>query len=142
MVDLIVIATNIYAARARQNQGEKCTRDWKPVNSTDIWRYMGCLLYIGESIEGKHEKYWSSLHQMGRFLGLKRFEQIHRFFTLRNEESDPRRIEKSFAWKLDPIADLVRQNCRHNWIPSSHILHRRGNGFLLRPNKSYHQNEE
>jgi hypothetical protein len=32
-------------------------RPWKPVNSTDVWRYIECLLYMGEHIEKKHEEY-------------------------------------------------------------------------------------
>jgi Transposase IS4 len=76
---------------------------------------------MGISIESKHEKYWSSLHQLGKFMGLKRFEQIHRYFTLRDEESQPKQIGEPFTWKLEPIASLVRQNCRQNRVPSSYI---------------------
>ena len=84
MVDIIVLATNAYAARARrQKRAErKSTQDWISVNSTDIWRYIGCLLYMGAHIESQHSQYWSSSHQLGRFLGLKRFEQIHHYFTI------------------------------------------------------------
>jgi hypothetical protein len=26
-----------------------------------------------------------------------------------------------FIWKLDPIGTLIRQKCRENWLPSSHL---------------------
>jgi hypothetical protein len=58
MVDIIVLATNAYAAGRRRNRNErKGTRDWKSVNSTDIWRYLDCLLYMGETIESQHSVY-------------------------------------------------------------------------------------
>jgi Transposase IS4 len=63
MVDIIVLAINIYAERRRQNRQErKWSRIWTPVNSTDIWRYIGCLLYMGETVENEHAKYWSPLY--------------------------------------------------------------------------------
>jgi hypothetical protein len=51
----------------------------------DIWRYLGCLMYIGGTIESKHKRYWSLIHKLSKFLGLKRFEQIHRYFTLQKD---------------------------------------------------------
>jgi Transposase IS4 len=55
LVDMIIFATNAYANRRRQNRQErKYTRNWKFVNSTDIWRYIGCLLYMGEKAEAEH----------------------------------------------------------------------------------------
>ena len=60
IVDRIVDATNSYAANARKNTSEIVeldlhARPWKSVNSTDIWRYIGCLLYMRSHIEKKHE---------------------------------------------------------------------------------------
>jgi Transposase IS4 len=122
MVDIIVLATNAYAENRRQNRQErKYTRNWKPVNSIDIWRYLGCLLYMEEKAESEHAKYWSSLHRLGRFLGLKRFDQIHRYFTIRDEFSSPKQTGEPFTWKLEPIATLIRQNCRQNWSLSSYL---------------------
>jgi Transposase IS4 len=76
---------------------------------------------MGSTIEREHTKYWSSSHRLGDFLGLKRFEQIHRYFSLRDEESCPRRPDESWTWKLEPVTSLIRQNCRQNWLPSSHL---------------------
>jgi Transposase IS4 len=74
-----------------------------------------------ESTERQHSKYWSLTHRLGRFLGLKRFDQIHRYFTIRDEVSWPKQINEPFTWRLEPIANLIRQNCRQNWSPSSHL---------------------
>jgi Transposase IS4 len=63
MVDIMVLATNSYARRARRNRYERQhSRSWTSINLTDIWRYLGCLLCIGESIESQRTKYWSSSH--------------------------------------------------------------------------------
>jgi hypothetical protein len=61
------------------------------------------------------------VHQLGRFLGLTRFEQIHRYLAIRDETLHPRQDNECFAWKLEPIATMIRQNCKQNWLPSSYI---------------------
>jgi hypothetical protein len=33
------------------------TRSWKPVNSADIWRFIGYLLHMGAHKEARHEKH-------------------------------------------------------------------------------------
>jgi hypothetical protein len=58
IVDIIVLTINVYTAGRRRNRNErKGTRDWKSVNLTDIWRYLGCLLYIGETIKSQYSVY-------------------------------------------------------------------------------------
>jgi Transposase IS4 len=76
---------------------------------------------MGEKAEAEHAQYWSSSHRLGRFLGLKRFEQIYRYFTLRDEGSLPKQTNESFTWKLEPVTNLIRQNCRQNWSSSSYL---------------------
>jgi hypothetical protein len=51
IVDRIVVATNSYAENARKTDEELKkdhpeARPWKPVNSIDIWQFIGCLLYM------------------------------------------------------------------------------------------------
>jgi hypothetical protein len=58
VVDKIVNATNSYAENAREKAEEfEHARYWIPVNSTEIWRYVGCLLYIGEHGEKEYREY-------------------------------------------------------------------------------------
>ena len=83
VVDTIVNATNSYADNARETMDEfGHARPWEPVNSTDIWRYIGCLIYMGLHIEKRREEYWADSHRLNESLSLIRFEQIHRYFTL------------------------------------------------------------
>jgi Transposase IS4 len=59
IIENIVEVTNSYAKNAREpdNELNPSFRWWKSVNSTDIWRYIGCLLYMGYYREGRHEEY-------------------------------------------------------------------------------------
>jgi Transposase IS4 len=64
IIDRIVTITNSYAERARRLNEDtriplKRPRPWKPVNSTDIWRFIGSLLYMGYRRLQNHEKHWS-----------------------------------------------------------------------------------
>jgi Transposase IS4 len=62
IIDTIVTATNSYAENARRNASKLPgfnghVRPWKPVNSTDIWRYLGCLLHMGTLMDRKYEEH-------------------------------------------------------------------------------------
>jgi Transposase IS4 len=96
-------------------------RSWKLVNSTDIWRYIGCLLYMGVHKESKCDEHWSKTGYLERFMGLTRFQQIHRFFTLRDKTVHPQQENEIFAWPVEPVTSTVKQNCRIMWEPSSHL---------------------
>jgi Transposase IS4 len=96
VVDTIVAATNSYAENARETTEFDHARRWEPVSSIEIWRYIGCLIYMGLHIEKKREDYWANSHCLNESLSLKRFEQIHRYFTLRDRSIDPRQEGESF----------------------------------------------
>lgn len=88
IVDEIVVTTNSYTGNFLQlNSAELAdlninVRAWKLVNSTDIWRYIGCLLHMGVHKESKCDEHWSKTGYLGRFTGLGRFQQVHRFFII------------------------------------------------------------
>jgi Transposase IS4 len=111
VIDTIVNATNSYAENARETMDEfGHARSWEPVNSTDIWRYIGCLIYMGLHIEKQREAYWAGSHCLNESLSLKRFEQIHRYFTLRDRSVDLQQENESFAWPVDRVAAIIRRN--------------------------------
>ena len=67
--------TNSYAEMARKYDDDtreqlKRPRPQKPVNSTDIWRFIDCLLYMGVHIEKNHEDHWSKTGHLGKFMSL------------------------------------------------------------------------
>ena len=50
-----------------------------------------------------------------------RFKQLHRYFTVDDENTNPRPADAPWFNKLQPIADKLRKNCRNSYRPSSHI---------------------
>jgi Transposase IS4 len=58
IIDRIVAATNSYAKNARKDEELlPFTRPWISVNTTDIWRFIGCLLHIGYHRLSNHTDY-------------------------------------------------------------------------------------
>jgi Transposase IS4 len=124
IIEKIVAATNSYALKAREIDEElrsPYARPWKPVISTDIWRFIGCLLYMGYNRLENHEKHWSKGGRLRNFISLIRYDQIHRYFTLRDGAVDPKKEEETFTWKVEPVATIVKQNYRALWSSSSHL---------------------
>jgi Transposase IS4 len=79
IINDIMTATNSYAARVRKKALESSSRirplrSWNPVDSTDIWRYIGCLLYIGNHIEKRHKDHWLKSGYLKQFINLKKFQ--------------------------------------------------------------------
>ena len=76
---------------------------------------------MGEHTEKKHEQYWQRSHHLNESLSLERFQQIHRYLTLRDQSIHPQEAGESFAWHVEPITSIIRRNCSANWTPSSHL---------------------
>jgi Transposase IS4 len=123
IIDRIVTATNSYAKNTREADGESDSyiRPWKPVNSTDVWRYIGCLLHMGCHKKANREDHWSEIGHLRKFISLVRFDQIHRYFTLRDKSVHPKKEKETFAWQVEPIASIIKHNCKALWSPSSHL---------------------
>ena len=94
VVDTIVAATNSYAERKKAAEEHTVrARPWKNTTFAEVIRYIGCLVYMGMHIERQHESYWQDSHRLGRFLSKGRYDQIHRYFTLRDSCIHPKRPE-------------------------------------------------
>jgi hypothetical protein len=121
IIQLVVENTNSYAARHRESNSLPQTRRWKPTTNGEIYRYIGVWLYMSMHHEALRQAYWSQTHQLGRYLPLQRFEQLHRYFSARDEAVYPQQQWETFAYKVEPIATILRQNCLANWSPGTHI---------------------
>ena len=55
-------------------------------------------------------------------MNFKRFQQIHRYFTLRDKSVHPLKEEETFAWPVESITTTVKQNCSTLWFPSSYLV--------------------
>ena len=62
----------------------------------------------------KHEEHWSNSGYLGEFLSLVRYEQIHRYFTLRDCTTVPREDHETFAWQVESIGIMIKQNYKNN----------------------------
>jgi hypothetical protein len=87
IIGRIRIATNAYAARARakQSSDEYQQQNWHPTTSGELYRYLGVWLYMSFHPELRRDEFWSETHRLRRYLLRNRFEQIHRYFSLRDE---------------------------------------------------------
>jgi Transposase IS4 len=60
IVDRLVATTNSYAFNARVNEEpDPKAKPWKPVTSTEIWRYIGFLLHMRRHKETNRDEHWS-----------------------------------------------------------------------------------
>jgi Transposase IS4 len=67
------------------------------------------------------DDYWK-IHKIGQFLSLKRFEQIHRFFSLNSKNTIPLPINTPWFYRIQRISDLIRTACQNAYYPFSHII--------------------
>ena len=51
-----------------------------------------------------------------------RFKQLHRYFTVNDENINPRPIDAPQFNKLQPFTDKLRKNYRNSYRPSSYII--------------------
>jgi Transposase IS4 len=52
-------------------------------------------------------------------MGLKRFQQIHRFFSLNSNLTRP--STAPWFYRIQPVADIIRTACRNAYFPSSYL---------------------
>lgn len=82
--------------------------------NTRISRYTNLLQLV---LIGVRRDYWT-IHNLDQFMGINRFEQIHRFFSL-NSNSAP--LNAPWFYRIQRVADLIRKACQTVYTPSSHI---------------------
>ena len=122
VVEILSKETNAYAEFQLQNPplSLQTTRHWVPTTPAEIRVYIGINIYFGLYPLIVREDYWR-IHHISQFMGLKRFEQIHRFFSLNNEKTAPSPLNTPWFYRIQPITDLIRNACRTAYSPSSHV---------------------
>ena len=85
----IMAAINIYA-QSFMGPAQEHARDWHNLSLEEFLLFIGLLLYMGLYIEPSKRAYWNvSTHNLGRFMNLNRWEQIHRFWTIHSDPIAP-----------------------------------------------------
>jgi Transposase IS4 len=120
VVEIISKETNAYADFHRQNPplSEQATRHWVPTTIAEIRVYIGINLHFGLYPLTVRDDYWR-IHKIGQLMGIKRSQQIHRFFSL---NSNP--ITPSYApwfYRIQAVAELIRTACQNAYHPSSYV---------------------
>jgi Transposase IS4 len=118
----VVENTNSYARNWRSKPLQKRARPWHDLSRNEFLRWIGLLFYIGRYTEPQRTDYWRvSDHNLGRYMGMSRWEQIHRFLSIRDEVIFPILPGESWYYKLEPVASQIRQNCERTVIPYSWV---------------------
>jgi Transposase IS4 len=122
IVQTLVANTNSYAEFHRANDSPPIlhSRQWVPTNTTEMRVYLNINLYFGLYQMAVREDYWR-IHKLGKYMGLKRFEQLHRYFTVNDEDTHSRPPGAPWYNKLQPIADDLRAACKDSYSLFSHI---------------------
>jgi Transposase IS4 len=102
VVEILSEETNSYAEFHRQNPPLSLynTRHWVPITPAEIYMYLGIHLHFGLYPLKVRDDYWK-IHKLGQFMGLKRFQQIHRFFSLNHENTtQPRPLNAPWFYRI------------------------------------------
>ena len=124
----IAVATNSYGERRNHTERQKNKPDtvhhrkWRPITVPELYRYLGILLFIDLRREPKHQKLWDPKgYHLGRFLGLNRYEQINRYFTLRDSVTTPPSASDEWYTALEPVATHIRTTCKKLWHLGTYV---------------------
>jgi hypothetical protein len=119
VVKILSEETNFYAESQLQNPPLSLhgTRHWTPTTSAEILVFLGVYVHFGLHPTAVREDYWK-LHNLGQCMGLKRYEQIHRFFSLNSKPPLP---NAPWFYRIQRISELLRTACRQAYSPSSNI---------------------
>ena len=123
VVEILSEETNSYAEFKLQNPplSLRKTCPWTPTTPAEIRVYLGIHLHFGLYPLTVRSDYWK-LHKLGQFMGLGRFKQIHRFFSLNDENTVPPPLNAPWFHRIQRVSDLIRAACRDAYIPSSQIV--------------------
>jgi hypothetical protein len=103
-----VTATNSYAIR------HETAQPWHPTTPGELYRYLGIWVYMIRYPVIQRMEIWSEIHRLGRYISFNRFNQLHRFFSFRDETISPQKTTECFMWKLKPVITILRTNYMRN----------------------------
>lgn len=131
LIALLSSNTNKYAFARNAGQSG---REWHETSASEIKIFLAILIYMGVHISPSDEDYWRTdeepIHMPRRFMGLKRFQQIKRFFHVADpdpeaavQEAMRLNLKPNQMWwyKLEPFAPRLRAACLQHWKPSNAV---------------------
>jgi Transposase IS4 len=90
VIEILLKETNLYAEIQLLKPPFSLheTRYWVPTTSAEIRVFLKINLHFGLYPLTVRDDYWK-IHKLGQFIGIKRFQQIRRFFSLKSTISSP-----------------------------------------------------
>jgi hypothetical protein len=131
LIDLMVNCTNenakIQRAQYTQATFRGSQRPWISVDRSDMLTYLGIIIYMGIHIEPHQNMYWNTHEDKGpihhvirKSMGLKRWEQIHRYLHIWDSSVAVQQIQKPHQ-KAEFMAQELRTTFRTYWEPGTHV---------------------
>ena len=124
----IVVATNSYGERTNTTEtinrkpDSPHHRKWHATTISELYRYLGILLFIGLRREPVEEKLWNITgYNLGQYMGLKRYQQLSQYFTLRDLATTPLAPSDEWFAVLEPVATHLRTTCKKLWYLETHV---------------------
>ena len=113
----IVEATNARAEAEQQRLKKNVfhPRYWRPTTRGEVLQWLGILFHMGRHIEKCRSDYWRIFSWP---ISKNRWDQIHRFLGF---NTIPSTETSSISHKLEPVATIIRNNCRSAVIPPSWV---------------------
>lgn len=121
--------TNQYAELYPGPADKPFIRDWWPTTVKELRAYIGVYIWMGLHRETAIEDFWNTNPKNGpihdevrKHIGLKRWEQIDRFFhvSLPHLPNEPDEKESLFE-KLEPLNESLRQAFKRHWATGTHL---------------------
>ena len=124
----IVAAINSYAERRNYTESQKNKpnsehhRKWRAITVSELYRYLGILLFLGLRREPEHQKLWTvESYNLGKYMSLNRYDQINWYFTLRDSVTTPLAPGDEWHMILEPVAPYLRTTCKKLWHLGTHV---------------------
>lgn len=120
--ETLAINTNAYAAS--KDAGKSGGRPWRQVTAAELKVWIGLLVYMSVVRQSRVDELWYRSedwprHQICRFMGQTRFQQIKRFFHV----SPPFTNLPKNRWfnKLEPLSSMLKKSFKEVVTPASQV---------------------
>lgn len=119
--------TNIKADIELRGQSKREQRRWHDTNEWEIGVFLGIILLMSLDHSPKIEDYWACQFNKPIYsaiqysMGLKRFQQIKRFFKISDPHNEPASTGLDWWKKLEPLTTDFQRASLQYYLPGTHI---------------------
>ena len=124
----IVTAINSYGERTNATETKKQKpnsphhRKWRSTTISELYRYLGILIFIGLRREPVEETLWNTKDwNLEQYMSFRRYQLLSQYFTLRDSFTNPLTSSDEWFEMLEPVATHLRITCKKLWYLGSHI---------------------